>query len=263
MVMEGNMLLPPGERLIVALDVPSADHALDLVETLSPAVSRFKVGLQLYTVAGPSILRQLRERGAAVFLDLKLHDIPNTVSAALEGCVQPGVFLVDVHATGGRAMLEAAVASVERTSKALGIARPKVLGVTLLTHLHVSDLIEMGFREPKAAETASDGGAGWISRQVCGLARICQESGLDGVVASPHELQAVREEVGPGFLVVTPGIRPSGTELNDQVRVATPTRAMRGGASYIVVGRPITEADDPLDAARRIIREMEDAFLIA
>ncbi len=263
MVMEGDHLLSPGERLIVALDVPDEDRALDLAETLFPVVSRFKVGLQLYTAAGMSVVHKLTDMGADVFLDLKLHDIPHTVSSALRACVQPGVFMVDVHASGGRAMLEAAMASVERLALELDIPRPKVLGVTILTHLHVSDLIEIGFSQPKAAETASDGGAAWISRQVCRLARLCQESGLDGVVASPHELGAIREEVGPSFLVVTPGIRPSGTELNDQVRVATPMRAMRAGASYIVVGRPITEADDPLDAARRVIREMEDAFLIA
>jgi len=263
MVMEANTLLTPGERLIVALDVSDAARALRLAETLTPVVSRFKVGLQLYSAAGMGIVEALHDLGASVFLDLKMHDIPNTVSSALEVCVQPGVMLVDVHATGGRRMLEAAALSVEKAATRLGVPRPKVLGVTLLTHLHVSDLLEVGFsdsvRDARSPAPASD----VVSAHVCRLARLCQEAGLDGVVASPQELRAIREEVGPSFLVVTPGIRPSGAVLNDQVRVATPTRAIRGGASYILVGRPITEADDPLEAAQRVVREMEDAMLIA
>lgn len=251
MVMEGSNLLSHGEKLIVALDVSSADAALRLADTLAPAVSRFKVGLQLYSAAGGAVIKQLRERGASVFLDLKLHDIPNTVSSALEVCVQPGVFLLDVHASGGRAMLESAFRSVERTASGLGVPRPKLLGVTILTHLHAADLQEVGFADTQ------------IEQHVRRLARLCQECGLDGVVASPQEIRSIREETGPGFLIVTPGIRPSGTDVNDQVRVATPMRAMRAGASYIVVGRPITEAPDPLAAAQSIMREMEDAFLIA
>lgn len=263
MVMEGNNLLPTSERLIVALDFPEEEAALRMAEKLAPAVSRFKVGLQLYSAAGGSMIKKLRERGASVFLDLKMHDIPNTVSAALEVCIQPGVFLVDVHATGGRRMLEAAVKAVEHAASRLGLPRPKVLGVTILTHLHVSDLIEIGFAEPRSPTYESDSGSSWINGHVRQMARLCQEVGLDGVVASPHEVRTIREETGPGFLIVTPGIRPAGADVNDQIRVATPTRAMRAGASYIVVGRPITAAPDPLEAARRVIREMEDAFLIA
>jgi orotidine-5'-phosphate decarboxylase len=160
-------------------------------------------------------------------------------------------------------MLEAAVDAVERSSTRLGLPRPKVLGVTILTHLHVSDLIEIGFAEPRSPQYESDSSNSWINGHVRQLARLCQEAGLDGVVASPHEVRAIREETGPNFLIITPGIRPAGVDMHDQVRVATPTRAMRAGASYLVVGRPITTAPDPLDAARKVIREMEDAFLIA
>lgn len=259
MVMEGDNLLAHGERLIVALDFPDADRAMQVATTLAPVVSRFKVGLELYSAAGLNVVKRLRELGASVFLDLKMHDIPNTVASAIEVCVQPGVFLLDVHASGGRAMLESAVQAVERAATHHGLPRPKLLGVTILTNLHHADLTDIGFSE----NTTVEEGKNPISAHVLKLARLCQEVGLDGVIASPQEIQIIREEVGPGFLIVTPGIRPAGADVNDQVRIATPTRAMRSGASYLVVGRPITAAPDPLDAARAIVREMEDAFLIA
>lgn len=263
MVMEGDRLLPHCECLIVALDFSDAESALRMADTLAPVVSRFKVGLQLFSAAGMSVVKKLRERGASVFLDLKMHDIPNTVKAALGACVQPGILLVDVHAAGGRRMLEAAVEGVEQAAMRQGLPRPMLLGVTILTHMQAADLIEVGFGEPKVPVRESNAGNGWVRGHVRQLARLCQEVGLDGVVASPLEIQAIREETGPGFRIVTPGIRQAGADMDDQARVATPMRAMRAGASYIVVGRPITAAPDPLEAARAIVREMEDAFLIA
>ncbi|MBM3461368.1 MAG: orotidine-5'-phosphate decarboxylase [Armatimonadetes bacterium] len=254
MVLEGDQLLPERERLIVALDVGDEAAALALVDRLAEEVSCFKVGLQLFTACGPSIVKRLWERGARVFLDLKLHDIPNTVAHAIDSCMQQGVFLIDVHATGGRAMLTAAAESAREGAARKGVLPPKIIGVTLLTHLHAKDFPDIGL---------SSEGDDVVTPHVVRLSRLCQECGLDGVVASSQEVKAIREETGPGFLIVTPGIRPAGGELHDQTRVATPARALRAGASYLVVGRPITAAADPKDAARQIIREMEDAFLIA
>ena len=250
MVIERDRLLPPSERLIVALDEADATTALDMVRRLEGLVSRFKVGLQLFCSAGPGIVERLAQRGVQVFLDLKLHDIPNTVRGALEACVQPGVFLVNVHAAGGRAMLLAAAEAVRGRAEHLGIPAPQLLGVTMLTHLHEADLEEVGFAEKSTV-------------LVPRLARVCLDAGLDGVVASPREVRVIRAETGFSFVIVTPGIRPQGTEEDDQARTDTPTRALRAGASYLVVGRPITRAADPVKAAQTIMREMEDAFLIA
>jgi orotidine-5'-phosphate decarboxylase len=245
MVMVGQRLLTEPERLIVALDVPSAGEALRLVDELKADVSCFKIGLELFCACGPDIVKQVAERGVKIFLDLKFHDIPNTVRGALQSAMQDGVFLIDVHASGGRPMLEAAVAAVKDKPN-----RPHLLGITVLTHLAPPDLREVG--------QGDDPG-----QQVVRLAQLCKQAGLDGVVCSPQEIKAVRDAVGPGFWIVTPGIRPAGTEANDQTRIATPTRALRAGASFLVIGRPITAAPDPRAAAQAIVREMKDAMLIA
>jgi len=265
-VMEGTHLLTERERLVVALDFPGEAEALHLVDLLEGEVSRFQVGPQLFSVCGPTILARLRERGAAVFLDLKLHDIPSTVASTLEAAVQHGVFLATVHASGGRAMLAAAMEGARRGADRWGIPIPRLVGVTLLTHLTEADLPDIGF---EAAVSGGDGGGrapgsdAGIARIVNRLARLCVAAGLDGVMASAREVRSLREEFGPEMLIVTPGIRPRGEAADDQARVDTPTRALRGGASFLVVGRPIIRAADPREAARRIIREMEDAFLIA
>jgi orotidine-5'-phosphate decarboxylase len=228
--------MDPKDRLIVALDVPAAAQAEALVERLSGRVGMFKVGSQLFTAAGPEFVRRLVARGERVFLDLKFHDIPNTVAHAVEAAVQLGVSLVDVHALGGRAAIEAA------TRAALN-SPAHVLAITILTSHDQGTLGELGL-------------AGPVPDAVRRLAHLAYEAGADGVVASPQEVALIREVCGPGFVVVTPGIRPAGAALGDQSRVATPAAAVAAGADFIVVGRPITAADDPAAAADAIVAEL-------
>jgi orotidine-5'-phosphate decarboxylase len=226
----------PKDRLIVALDVPGADDARRLVERLAGHVGVFKVGSQLFTSAGPGFVRELVGRGEKVFLDLKYHDIPNTVAGAVSAAARLGVALLDVHALGGRAMLEAAAGA----RPAMGA---RLLAITVLTSHDEETLRELGLEGP-------------VSAAVARLARLAQAAGADGVVASPHEIALVREACGADFLIVTPGIRPAGARAGDQARAATPEAAVRAGADYIVVGRPITEAPDPVAAAQAIVEEM-------
>ena len=225
------------ERLIVALDVPTADDALRLVDRLAGRVSFFKVGSQLFTAAGPEIVRSLVARNLRVFLDLKYHDIPNTVAAAVKSAGGLGVSLLTLHGLGGRAMLEAAAG-----------ARPggrlRLLAVTVLTSHDEASLADIGL-------------AGPLSDAVRRLARLARDAGIDGVVASPLEARLLREACGEGFLIVTPGVRPAGAQAGDQSRLATPAGALSAGADYLVVGRPITDATDPAEAAAGIVREME------
>jgi orotidine-5'-phosphate decarboxylase len=227
------------DRLIVALDVPSAADAWALVDRLQGAIGMFKVGSQLFTAAGPDFVRELVARKEKVFLDLKYHDIPNTVGQAVGAAARLGVSLVDVHALGGKAMLEAGVASLP----AMGA---RLLAITILTSHDKSTLGEIGVE-------------GTVEGSVASLARLARSAGVDGVVASPHEVDVIREACGPDFLIVTPGIRPLGAKLGDQARAATPAAALAAGADYLVVGRPITEAADPVAAAVSIVREMETA----
>jgi orotidine-5'-phosphate decarboxylase len=236
-------------RLIVALDTADRRRALDLVESLLPAVRTFKVGLQLFCAHGPSVVREVAAGGGHVFLDLKLHDIPNTVAGAVySACRLPGVSLLTLHVSGGRGMLTTAVESARSCrrpgfeSEIAGAQRPALLGVTVLTSLDENDLAETGV-------------AGNPTSQANRLARLARESGLDGLVCSPHEVADLRQAMGPDFLLVTPGIRPAGTAARDQKRIATPSEALARGASHLVVGRPVTEADSPLDAARQILAE--------
>ena len=234
----------PADRLIVALDVDSIDRATGLVDALAGQVTRFKIGSQLFTAAGPSVVDAVRKRGGEVFLDLKFHDIPNTVEGAAREAVRLGVFMFNVHASGGRAMMSAAAKGAAEAAHTLGLPSPLVIAVTVLTSLD---------RAALAGELHVSSSVEGHVLHLCTLAR---EAGLDGNVASPNEIRALRNAMGPGWIVVTPGVRPAGSERNDQSRVATPRAAVAAGADYLVVGRPITGAPDPARAAEGILAEM-------
>lgn len=226
------------KRIIVALDYPVAAQALAMVERLDPDLCRVKVGKELFTRAGPALVEQLIGRGFEVFLDLKFHDIPNTAAAACAAAADLGVWMLNVHAQGGRRMLVAARESVGRFTP-----RPRLIAVTVLTSLTDEDLRETGYQE---------GSAALVER----LATLTAEAGLDGVVCSPREAAALRRRHGDGFVLVTPGIRPAGGPRDDQQRVMTPAEAIHGGADYLVIGRPITAAADPVAVLQTIQAEI-------
>jgi orotidine-5'-phosphate decarboxylase len=231
--------------ILVALDVESAEKATALSDALRGAVGGFKIGKQLFTAAGPALVQQLAGRGDRVFLDLKFHDIPNTVAGAVQSAVATGAWMVNVHASGGSAMMKAAAESARKTAAALGRPRPLVIGVTVLTSMNDAALAEVGVSRP-------------MLDQVVHLARLAQASGLDGVVASPQETPAIRSACGPEFQIVTPGIRPVDQQgKDDQARTLTPAEAIAAGASYLVIGRPITGAPDPREAAEAIVAELK------
>ena len=234
------------DRLIVALDVDSMDQARSLVERLAGEAGLFKVGKQLFTHAGPQAVRLIQELGGEIFLDLKFHDIPNTVAKAAVEAARLGVKMFNVHASGSLEMMRTTVKEVERVCRRERIRRPIMLGVTVLTSLNQDDLQRVGV-ERKVAD------------QVVRLALLTKEAAMDGVVASPHEVADIRAACGPSFVIVTPGIRPTDSQRNDQQRTMTPADAVRAGVDYIVVGRPILESPDPVNAARAIVREMEAA----
>ena len=233
--------------ILIALDVPSAASALALADTLRGAVGGYKIGSQLFTAEGPSIVRALAERGDRVFLDLKFHDIPNTVAGAIESASHLGAWMMNVHASGGAAMMSAAGEAADRAS-AQGRPRPLVIAVTVLTSMSAQALSSVG-----VSRSPFD--------QVVHLAQMARASGMDGVVASPLETAAIREACGPDFLIVTPGIRGGSAEQSggrqDQARTMAPGEAMRAGATFLVIGRPITGAKDPRAAAQAIIEEIE------
>jgi orotidine-5'-phosphate decarboxylase len=245
------------DKLIVALDLPSGNAATRMAERLQGHAGMFKVGSELFTAEGPLPVRYLVTTGHRVFLDLKFHDIPNTVRAAAREAAELGVSMVNVHASGGRQMMEAALEGAcsaldhpvrgSAGTVAGNEARPKVLAVTILTSLETHDLEELGI-------------SGTPVEAVVRLARLAQSAGLDGVVASPREISALRQACGPDFLIVTPGIRPASAPTNDQARIATPASAITAGADYLVVGRPITGAPDPAAAADAIVAEMGEAM---
>ena len=222
----------PVERLVVAVDASHRDDILRLADALHGVAGLLKIGLQAFIANGPSIVRELVSRGDRVFLDLKIHDIPNTAGHAVAEAASLGASIATVHAAGGQAMLRAC-----RHDSLL------VLGVTVLTSLSEADLLQIGF-------------GGSAEASVVRLAQLAKESGLRGVVASPLEIEPVREACGADFVILTPGIRPAGSESGDQQRTMTPGEAIRAGADYIVVGRPITQASDPRSAAQRIVDEM-------
>ena len=235
--------MPAREKLIVALDLPDAAAAVRLAERLKGHAGLFKVGSELFAAEGPVLARYLAGSGEKVFLDLKFHDIPNTVRAAAREAAGIGVAMFDVHALGGRKMMEAAL---EGAREGGGKSRPLVLAVTVLTSLASADLDELG-----VAGTTEDAGVR--------MAKLAQSAGLDGVIASAREARAIRRACGPRFLIVTPGIRPAGAPSHDQSRTMTPRDAVAAGADYLVVGRSITAAPDPAAAAEAIVKEMEAA----
>jgi orotidine-5'-phosphate decarboxylase len=225
-------------KFIIALDYPEAGPALALADMLQPSLCRLKVGKELFTAAGPALLDQLMKRGFEIFLDLKFHDIPNTAAQACKAAAGLGVWMVNVHALGGRKMLDAAREAIANHQR-----RPKLIAVTLLTSMTQADLDELGIAATPAA-------------MVLRLARLASESGLDGVVCSAQEAALLRKQHGNDFCLVTPGIRPAQASLDDQSRVMTPAAALRAGANYLVIGRPITQAADPLRALLDINQEI-------
>ena len=228
-------------KVIVALDVSSAEEALALAARLPTGACRLKVGKELFTAAGPALVGALVERGHGVFLDLKFHDIPNTVAQACAAAARLGVWMVNVHALGGTRMMSAARAAIESSKQ-----RPLLIAVTVLTSMAAADFDEIGLAgDPESAAVR--------------LAALAQRSGLDGVVCSAREAGALRSRFGVGFTLVTPGIRPADSSADDQTRIATPASAVRDGSSYLVIGRPVTRAADPAAALAAINAEIETA----
>jgi orotidine-5'-phosphate decarboxylase len=237
-------------RLIFALDVESFREAEQLVGLLVREVGVFKVGKQLFLASGPEVVRMIQRHGADVFLDLKFHDIPHTVARAGVEAARLGVRFFDLHASGSFEMMERTRAAVGRVCRRENLRRPKILAVTVLTSLRKSDLRRVGVDDA-------------VEDQVVRLARLARRAGMDGVVASPLEIARIRRECGKGFLIVTPGVRSPSADENDQKRIMTPEEAMRLGADYLVIGRPIRDARDPLAAVRALVAEMARGFLTA
>ena len=231
-------------RLIVALDVSSLDEFGELIDKLRTQVKIFKIGMEAYTSCGVAAIDMARIKGARIFLDLKFHDIPNTVRGAVKAAVKQGVYMLTIHTSGGVAMMKAAVEAAKEESERLSQERPMILGVTILTSLSGKDLVDIGIkRELKA--------------QVLELVKLAKKAGLDGIVCSPQEVADVKKIVGDKMAIVVPGVRPAGSATADQKRVATPSEAVRAGADYLVVGRPITKSDDPRTSAERIVKEIK------
>jgi orotidine-5'-phosphate decarboxylase len=235
-------VIPPRDRLIVALDVPTAQAARDVIRQLGDSVSFYKVGLQLFSAEGPAIVRELKAAGRKVFLDLKLHDIPNTVGSAVRSINSLDVDLLTIHAAGGLQMMKAAVQAAASASKP-----PKVLAVTVLTSFTDEDLATVGIPSP-------------TTDQVRRMAALAREAGCSGVVSSALEVPILRQQFGDDLVVLVPGVRPKGSAAGDQARTAEPAEAIRAGASYLVVGRPITAADDKRAAAEAIEEEISSAL---
>ena len=221
------------EKIIVALDVNTIKELERLLDILSPHVRIFKVGMELFYSCGPKAIDIIKKYDREIFLDLKFHDIPNTVKNSAKSAARLGVFIFNVHASGGRDMMKAALEGASEESEKMGIDRPRILGVTVLTSMDKNALQQIGIN--KSPE-----------EQVLELTKLTKESGLDGIVAAPQETAKIKKETGADFLIVTPGVRPEGIEKQDQKRTATPKQAIAAGADYIVIGRPITKAKDPL-----------------
>ena len=236
--------MDPKEKLIIALDVDTKDRALALIDALKSDVKYFKIGLELFSSCGPSIINDVTRCGGRIFLDLKYHDIPNTVSKAAISVTLPGVFMLNLHALGGYEMMRKAAEAVRQEAYKLKIASPKVIAVTILTSMDEIALKKVGISDTMNAE-------------VLRLAGLAKEAGLDGVVASPLETRLLRDAFGKDFLIVVPGVRPGWADSGDQKRIATPAEAVARGASYIVVGRPVTEARDQREAVKKILEEMD------
>lgn len=228
----------PKDKLIVALDGDSLEHTAKLVDLLKAEVSNFKIGMQLFTACGPDSIKMVQDHGGKVFLDLKYHDIPSTVAKAVYIAAKHNVAMINIHATGGRKMMAEALAAAQDASVK---TPPMIIGVTVLTSME--SLGDIGIQYE-------------IREQVLRLAKMAQEVGLHGVLASPMEIQPIRQACGKKFVIVTPGIRSAGSHLDDQARISSPKQAIQAGADFLVVGRPITEAKDPLVAAKNILKEM-------
>lgn len=226
-------------RLIIALDYPSATEALEFVNQLSPEDCKLKVGLELFVSAGSSLIEALSSKGFDIFLDLKFHDIPNTVASVCKAAAKLDVWMMNVHASGGTEMMRAARQAISEFNKP-----PKLISVSVLTSMSDEQLKQTGV-DKRAKE------------QVVHLSRLTKEAGLDGMVCSAHEAKLIREAIGNDFLLVTPGIRPVGSAAGDQSRIMTPSDAAKAGVDYIVVGRPITQSGQPLDVIRQINKDME------
>ena len=233
------------DKLLIALDVPTGGEALQLADTLRGSVGGFKIGNQLFTAEGPVIVRTLAAKGDRVFLDLKYHDIPNTVARAVAAATSLGAWMINVHASGGSRMMAAAADAARKTAGAEGRPAPRVIAVTVLTSMHAAALSEVGVNTP-------------VIEQVTRLARLAQQAGLDGVVASPQETSVIRALFGPEFSIVTPGIRggAAAASKDDQERTMTASDAIAAGSSYIVVGRPVIAAPEPRAAAEKIAEEI-------
>lgn len=237
--------ITPKDRIVVALDVETAAQALALVEKVRGLVGMFKIGKQLFTAAGPDIVRQVVGMGEKVFLDLKFHDIPNTVASAGVEATRLGVSIFNVHALGGSAMMRSTVEAVNTAAERENLNKPLILAVTVLTSHDQDSLQELGLQSS-------------IQEQVIRLAQLTAAAGMNGVVASPQEIISLRAAISdPNFIILTPGVRPAGAALNDQKRVMTPGEAVEAGANYLVIGRPITGAENPAAAAQKIIEEIE------
>ena len=233
------------DRLVVALDVESGAKAIKLVDKLKGRVGMFKIGKQLFTAEGPQIVRRIRDLGERIFLDLKFHDIPNTVANAGVEAARLGVSIFNIHALGGSAMMRRTSEAVAETAECEGFSRPLILGVTVLTSHDQASLAEVGIERK-------------LEDEVTSLARLCEAAGIDGVVASPREILQIRKAVSrPGFVILVGGVRPAWAARDDQMRVLTPAECARAGADYLVVGRPIIAAPDPVLAAQKILEEME------
>src|SRR3989338_1507497 len=226
--------LAANEKLIVALDTKSLDEAASLVDKLIPEVKIFKVGLGLFTLYGYAAVEMVKDKGGKVFLDLKFHDIPNTVASAVISASNLGIFMLNVHTLGGSEMMRKAAEAAKGKAE-----KPKILGVTVLTSMDQKAINEVGIEKS-------------IEEEVLNLATMARDAGLDGVVASPQETSAIRKKLGKDFIIVTPGVRPEWAARGDQRRVATPSSAIKAGADYIVVGRPIIESGNPVEAARKV-----------
>jgi orotidine-5'-phosphate decarboxylase len=248
LVQEDFLTIPLSKRLIVALDFPDDKEALACAERLKPFGVTFKVGMQLFYQAGMPLVHQLQAEGNAVFLDLKLHDIPNTVEKATESLVSQGGTFFNVHAQGGPDMMAASAQAAKKMAAEKGLPRPTVIAVTLLTSLNQQHL------KDHLKTSAS------ITEYAVHLAKSAKQSGLQGVVCSAQEAQAIREACGQDFILITPGIRPQGSDSQDQSRILTPQKAIEAGSTYLVVGRPITQASNPVDATSRILDEMQAAI---
>lgn len=236
------------DKIIVALDVPTREEALAIVEELGAQVGAYKIGMQLYNACGPEILKAVEARNGKVFLDLKFHDIPNTVASAARVAANLDVFMFNVHASGGSAMMKAAVTALTEEAAKNGKKRPLLIAVTVLTSMSEEELQdEVGVNRS-------------MEEQVASLARLTKDSGLDGVVASPREIKIIREACGDNFLIVTPGIRPADAAADDQKRIKTPKDAVEDGADYLVIGRPITKAENRSAAVEAIVADMERAI---